>query len=221
MPLFQSHPYPEPGPPAPAEPAPRTGGFFSSLSLPRRDHPTPASTEPGNSDYRSATSHPNDDAASVRSGFFFGRRRSTDSLASQSTTQTHSTSHSRAASVSTPPTSPASMKSQASLKSTGPASIKSTGGNSLLTSTLKRYTARAHQDPTVVAAREKIARAAQAEEEADRAILHARARVQDAMQSVRVLEGEAEGEAKRARAKNVIARLVSKDARGLGRHGEQ
>ncbi|KAF7336868.1 hypothetical protein MVEN_02123100 [Mycena venus] len=220
MPLFQSHPYPEPGPPAPVEPAPRhAGGFFSSLSLPRRDHPTPASTEPGNSDYRSATSHPHDnDGASVRSGFFFGRRRSADSLASQSTQSTTKSGHSRStsASRSTPPTSPAS---HSSLKSSP--SIKSNGGNSLLTSTLKRYTARAHQDPTVVQAREKIAAAAAAEEEADRAILHARARVKDALQSVQVLEGEAEGEAKRARAKNAIARLVSKDARGLGRHGEQ
>jgi hypothetical protein len=76
-----------------------------------------------------------------------------------------------------------------------------------------------HGYPSVLAARDKIARAAEAEAEADRAVLHARSRVRDAMESVRDLEGEAEGKAKRARAKGVVARLV-RDAGRLGRHGE-
>jgi hypothetical protein len=37
---------------------------------------------------------------------------------------------------------------------------------------------------------------------------------------VRVLEGEAEGESNRAKAKGKVTRLVGKDARALGRHGD-
>ncbi|KAJ7916981.1 hypothetical protein B0H13DRAFT_1996062, partial [Mycena leptocephala] len=59
-----------------------------------------------------------------------------------------------------------------------------------------------------------------AEAEADRAVLHARARAREALESVKVLEGEAEGESNRAKAKNALTRLVGKDARALGRHGD-
>ncbi|KAJ6562004.1 hypothetical protein B0H19DRAFT_91423 [Mycena capillaripes] len=180
MPLFKSHPYPE-GPepvPEPAEPPRPTGGFFSSLS--RRNQ---SASDLADSDYRSARTHPDADAASVRSGFFFGRRRSTESLASSSSKSTTQTGHSRSTSAShksrsTAPTSPAS--DARSVKSAA-------GGTSLLASSLKRYTARA--------------------------------RAREALESVKVLEGEAEEGANRAKAKNALARLVSKDARGLGRHG--
>ncbi|KAJ7364409.1 hypothetical protein DFH08DRAFT_930346 [Mycena albidolilacea] len=214
MPLFQSHPAPAPPPPPP--PPARTG-FFSSLR-------TPASTASGNSDYRSATSHPahDNDAASVRSGFFFGRRRSAESLASVQTTQTTQTKHSRfstsSSRTSTPPTSP-DTRTTTLRKS---ASLRSSGGSSLLSrfASPTAGTGTPHKDPSVLAARDKIARAAEAEAEADRAVLHARARVRDAMESVKELEGEAEGEAKRAKAKGVVARLVGRDAGRLGRHGE-
>ncbi|KAJ7789781.1 hypothetical protein B0H14DRAFT_3891653 [Mycena olivaceomarginata] len=204
---------PRPAPPPPPPPPARTG-FFSSLR-------TPASTASGTSDYRSATSHPDNDAASVRSGFFFGRRRSAESLASVQTTQTTQTKHSRfstSSSRSTPPTSP-DTRTTTLRKS---ASLRSSGGSSLLS----RFAAPAtgtgapHKDPSVVAARDKIARAAEAEAEADRAVLHARARAREAMESVKELESEAEGEAKRAKAKGMVARLVGRDAGRLGRHGE-
>ncbi|KAJ6507851.1 hypothetical protein C8R47DRAFT_1236566 [Mycena vitilis] len=202
MPLFKSHPEP----PAPAPPPPpRSTGFFSR----RAPSAATSASDLGNSDYRSAASHPDaDDTRSVRSGFFFGRRRSADSLASHYTSSSKSTAktgHSRAASQSTAPTSPRS--------------VKSAGGGSLLASTLNRYRGRAQEDPSVIAARQNIARAAEAEAEADRALLHARARAREAMNSVKLLEDEAQAEAKHAKAKNALARLVGKDASALGRHG--
>ncbi|KAJ6562006.1 hypothetical protein B0H19DRAFT_943747, partial [Mycena capillaripes] len=75
-------------------------------------------------------------------------------------------------------------------------------------------------DPTVVQARERIAHTVEAEAEADRAVLHARARAQEALESVRCWKAKRrKGMANRAKAKNTLARLVSKDARGLERHG--
>ncbi|KAJ7018821.1 hypothetical protein C8F04DRAFT_1242995 [Mycena alexandri] len=206
MPLFKRSNSSEPilvTPPA-TPPTPRQGGFFSR----RTDRP-PSPDPTGASSYRSATSKPNSDTASVRSSFFFGRRRSADSVSlapSARTTGTHASHASRA--------SNASAASTASVKSQGKTP-------SMFSTTLKRYAARTREtDPTVVAARQKVASAAEAEAEADRAVLHARARVRDAMESIKVLEEEAQAEANRAKAKNVVARLVSKDARGLGRHGQ-
>ncbi|KAF7374546.1 hypothetical protein MSAN_00339200 [Mycena sanguinolenta] len=188
MPLF--HSTPPPPPPKSPEPAPRAS-FLSSL---RR---TPASSTSGLSEYHSAV-EPADDAQSVRSGFFFGRRRSAESLASHAsattttTTRTTGSGHSRFSSnsrnASTPPTSPASPTSP---------SIKSgKSGNTLLTTTLLRRTPlpNPERDPTVRAARTKIAQAARAEEEADAAIKRAQESVREAMESVRVLEGEAGNE---------------------------
>ncbi|KAJ6512864.1 hypothetical protein C8R45DRAFT_1068000 [Mycena sanguinolenta] len=214
MPLFHSTPPPPPPPPK-DEPAPRS--FLASLR-------TPASSTNGQSEYHSAV-EPADDTRSVRSGFFFGRRRSTESLASTTTTSTNATGKSRFSShsrnSSTPPTSPASMNSPASLKSTN--SLKSAKShNSLLTTTLLRRTPlpNPERDPTVRSARAKIAQAARAEEEADAAIRRAQESVKEAMESVKVLEGEAGSESARAKAKNALSKLVSRDARGLGRHGE-
>ncbi|KAF7374535.1 hypothetical protein MSAN_00338100 [Mycena sanguinolenta] len=218
MPLFHSTPPPPPPPPK-DEPAPRSS-FLSALRTPR----TPASSTSGLSEYHSAV-EPAHDAQSVRSGFFFGRRRSAESLASTTTTSTNATGrsgrsgHSR--NSSTPPTSPASMKSPASLKSTN--SLKSSKShNSLLTTTLLRRTPlpNPERDPTVLTARSKIAQAARAEEEADAAIKRAQASVREAMESVKVLEGEAGSESARAKAKNALTKLVSRDARALGKHGE-
>ncbi|KAJ7745678.1 hypothetical protein B0H16DRAFT_1557819 [Mycena metata] len=207
MPLFKRQNSSEPvlvTPPA-TPPTPRQGGFFSRRTD-RPPSPGQTATPTGASSYRSATSNPNSDTASVRSGFFFGRRRSADSVSLAPSARTAGTHASRA--------SNASAASAASVRSQGKTP-------SMFSATLKRYSARAREnDPTVVAARQKVASAAEAEAEADRAILHARARVRDAMESIKVLEDEAQAEANRAKAKNVVARLVSKDARGLGRHGQ-
>ncbi|KAJ6512890.1 hypothetical protein C8R45DRAFT_1153305 [Mycena sanguinolenta] len=206
MPLFHSTPPPPPPPPK-DEPAPRSS-FLASLR-------TPASSTNGLSEYHSAV-EPADDTRSVRSGFFFGRRRSTESLASTTTTSTNATGRSgRSRNSSTPPTSPASLKSTNSLKS-------SRSHNSLRTATLLRRTPlpNPERDLTVRTARAKIAQAARAEEEADAAIRRAQESVKEAMESVKVLEGEAGSESARAKAKNALTKLVSRDARGLGRHGE-
>ncbi|KAK7005926.1 PALP domain-containing protein [Favolaschia claudopus] len=76
-----------------------------------------------------------------------------------------------------------------------------------------------HKDPTVLAAREKLKHAENAEAAADRALLQARAMVREAKDHIRVLEREAIEEAKRAKAKQAISNDVSKSASGLGRHG--
>ncbi|KAF8199897.1 hypothetical protein K438DRAFT_1822750 [Mycena galopus ATCC 62051] len=76
-----------------------------------------------------------------------------------------------------------------------------------------------HKDPTVMAAREKLTHAENAEAEADRALFQARAMVREAKDHVRMLEREAAAEAKRAKAKQAVSNDVSKSASGLGRHG--
>ncbi|KAJ7267611.1 hypothetical protein B0H12DRAFT_1097970 [Mycena haematopus] len=76
-----------------------------------------------------------------------------------------------------------------------------------------------HKDPTVIAAREKLTHAENAEAEADRALFQARAMVREAKDHVRVLEREAAAEAKRAKAKQAVSNDVSKSASVLGRHG--
>ncbi|KAJ7646836.1 hypothetical protein FB45DRAFT_182837 [Roridomyces roridus] len=76
-----------------------------------------------------------------------------------------------------------------------------------------------HNDPTILAARDKVGIAERAEAEADRALMQARAMVKEAKEHVLVLEREAAAEAKRAQQKQAMSNLVSKSAAGLGRHG--
>ncbi|KAJ3749599.1 hypothetical protein DFH05DRAFT_1457358 [Lentinula detonsa] len=76
-----------------------------------------------------------------------------------------------------------------------------------------------HNDPTIMAAREKVADAEESEKAADRALQQSRASVKAAKDHVRFLEREAEDDAHRARLKQAEAKVVSKSARGLGRHG--
>ncbi|OBZ70747.1 hypothetical protein A0H81_09356 [Grifola frondosa] len=75
------------------------------------------------------------------------------------------------------------------------------------------------KDPTIVAARQKVADAESAESGADRALDQARAAVRRAREHVKILEQEVLAEARHARAKEAEAKTVSKSARGLGRHG--
>ncbi|KAJ7451809.1 hypothetical protein B0H11DRAFT_2075194 [Mycena galericulata] len=76
-----------------------------------------------------------------------------------------------------------------------------------------------HNDPTILAAREKVTNAERAETEADRALVAARAMVREARDHVKFLEREAAAEAKRAQQKQAASNDVSKSAAGLGRHG--
>ncbi|KAJ7126695.1 hypothetical protein C8R44DRAFT_979490 [Mycena epipterygia] len=80
---------------------------------------------------------------------------------------------------------------------------------------LRKYTGGGgvNNDPKVLMVREKIATAAEVEKEADRALMHARARVCDAM------EHQGAGARGQGGAKQTEAKVVSKNARGLGRHG--
>ncbi|KAF7321687.1 hypothetical protein MKEN_00690100 [Mycena kentingensis (nom. inval.)] len=81
-----------------------------------------------------------------------------------------------------------------------------------------RHFASVHKDPTILAAREKVAFAEKAEAAADQALLAARAMVKEAKAQVLALEREAAEEHKRAKAKQAVANDVSRSAAGLGRH---
>ncbi|KAJ7782310.1 hypothetical protein DFH07DRAFT_790112 [Mycena maculata] len=76
-----------------------------------------------------------------------------------------------------------------------------------------------HNDPTILAAREKVKSAEDAEADADRALVQARAMVREARDHVKFLEREAAAEARRAQQKQAMSNDVSKSAAGLGRHG--
>ncbi|KAK5655994.1 hypothetical protein OQA88_5132 [Cercophora sp. LCS_1] len=77
----------------------------------------------------------------------------------------------------------------------------------------------ADMDPSIVAARERVVGAENAERQADRALMAARESVREAREHVRRLELEAEEEARRAKIKQYQAREVSKRGKQLGRHG--
>ncbi|KAF9527293.1 hypothetical protein CPB83DRAFT_907704 [Crepidotus variabilis] len=74
-------------------------------------------------------------------------------------------------------------------------------------------------DPSIRNARQTIADAENAEKEADRALVEARNRTRLAREHIKVLEREAEEDARRAKAKAAEARVINKSAKGLGRHG--
>ncbi|KAK7692273.1 hypothetical protein QCA50_003898 [Cerrena zonata] len=75
------------------------------------------------------------------------------------------------------------------------------------------------KDPTISAARAKVADAEASERAADFALAQARTSVKEAREHVRILERETLEEARRAKAKQAEAKTVSKSAKGLGRHG--
>jgi len=75
------------------------------------------------------------------------------------------------------------------------------------------------EDPTILAAREKVASAVGLEKGADQALIQARMAVKEAREHVKILEREAALDAKRAKEKKLATEDISKHARGLGRHG--
>ncbi|KIW66937.1 hypothetical protein PV04_06219 [Phialophora macrospora] len=77
---------------------------------------------------------------------------------------------------------------------------------------------RNHEDASIIAARERVLSAETAEREADRALIQARAAVQEARNHVKVLEREAEEEARLAKIKQQQAKDIGKRAKPLGRH---
>ncbi|KAL5485529.1 hypothetical protein ACEPAI_8171 [Sanghuangporus weigelae] len=77
---------------------------------------------------------------------------------------------------------------------------------------------RQFNDPSIIAARQKVSGAEEAERQADRALIEARATVREARQHVKNLEREIEEEARLHRLKQKEAKQVSKSAKGLGRY---
>lgn len=76
-----------------------------------------------------------------------------------------------------------------------------------------------YNDPSIVAARQKVTDAEAAEREADQALVQARNKVKEAKRHVEVLEREALEDAHRAKMKQAEAKIVRKSAKALGRHG--
>lgn len=74
-------------------------------------------------------------------------------------------------------------------------------------------------DPTILAAREKVTAAEQAEREADRILAAARQAVVQAREHARKLEVEAEEEARLAKIKQDESKNISQRSGVLGRHG--
>lgn len=173
-----------------SKPTPPARGRRAGGLFARNRSVSPPPTPSAASDYHSARSS----TSSSGSSFFFPRRRaSADTLRSSVTT--------------------ASTRTTDTTRTAGTADTH----KSRLFGVLKKNNA--ETDPRVRMAREKIAAATEAEAEADRALLHARARVRDAMQHIKVLEEEANNEVMRAEAKQTEAKLFSKRSRVLGRHG--
>ncbi|KAK0476731.1 hypothetical protein IW261DRAFT_1566806 [Armillaria novae-zelandiae] len=74
-------------------------------------------------------------------------------------------------------------------------------------------------NPTILAARQKVKDASNAERDADLALSQARNSVKEAREHVKNLEREAREGTKRAKVKQAESEVVSKTARALGRHG--
>ncbi|TFK53571.1 hypothetical protein OE88DRAFT_1655756 [Heliocybe sulcata] len=72
-------------------------------------------------------------------------------------------------------------------------------------------------DATLIAAREKVSSAGEAERAAERALQQARYAARDAKEHVKVLEREAVEDARRAKAKQAEAKSMNKATKGLGR----
>ena len=92
-----------------------------------------------------------------------------------------------------------------------------TGHRSLLTRTFGHGNGENDLDPSIVAARERVLGAEQAERDADRALDEARRSVREARDHVRRIGLEAKEEARRAKIKQFHAHEVSKRAKPLGR----
>ncbi|EPQ57070.1 hypothetical protein GLOTRDRAFT_120420 [Gloeophyllum trabeum ATCC 11539] len=72
-------------------------------------------------------------------------------------------------------------------------------------------------DPSIVNARRKVSEAEEAERAAERALSQARYAARDAKEHVKMLEREAQEDAKRAKAKQAEAKSMNKTTKGLGR----
>jgi len=78
---------------------------------------------------------------------------------------------------------------------------------------------RRDEDPTINAARQRVASAEAAERDADRALIQARVAVKEARSHIKKLEKEAAEEARLAKIKQNQASAISRRGHTLGRHG--
>jgi hypothetical protein len=97
-------------------------------------------------------------------------------------------------------------------------STDASGRRSLLQRSFGNGNDMVEMDPSIVAARERVMSAENAERDADKALEEARRSVIEAREHVRRLEIEAKEEARRAKIKAYHAREVSKRGKALGRH---
>ncbi|KAH8745165.1 hypothetical protein BGZ57DRAFT_264317 [Hyaloscypha finlandica] len=77
---------------------------------------------------------------------------------------------------------------------------------------------RRDEDPSIIAARERVMGAEAAERDADRALAAAKHAVREAREHIKRLEREAAEEARLARIKQDQAKSMTKRGKGLGRH---
>jgi len=77
---------------------------------------------------------------------------------------------------------------------------------------------RNREDPSIIAARERVIQAEVAEKEADRALLEAKAASRSAREQTKILEREAAEEARLAKQKQHAARGITKRGKLLGKH---
>ncbi|KAK6580021.1 hypothetical protein PZA11_007729 [Diplocarpon coronariae] len=73
------------------------------------------------------------------------------------------------------------------------------------------------EDPSILAARERVVKAEKMEKEADFALIAARTAVREARAHIKMLEKEAKQEARLAKIKQTEAKSISKRGHGLGR----
>lgn len=149
---------------------------------------------------------------------FFSRNRSTSPSPSHQTSTTSSTSYT---STTEGRRGHGSGIFRRSTNASRDGSVHSNTGMahkpSLLRRTFGHSNGDVEVDPSIVAARERVLSAEQAEQDADRALEEARRSVREARDHVRRLELEAKEEARRAKIKQFHVREVSKRAKPLGR----
>ncbi|KAL1746549.1 hypothetical protein HDZ31DRAFT_62104 [Schizophyllum fasciatum] len=152
------------------------------------------------------SSHPEPEPASPpgRKGSMFSRNRSASPVRSHNTST--SNGHSGGLFSSRRRSTSSSDRSSADVSRS-----RSTGGG--------LFSSNRGGDPSIAAARRKVADAETAERDADRALMQARQAVKDARDHVRFLEQEAAEDARRAKAKQAEAKVINKSAKHLGRHG--
>ncbi|KAG8721280.1 hypothetical protein FRC08_014427 [Ceratobasidium sp. 394] len=148
----------------------------------------------------------------------FGGRKSTDANAAPATTPPNETPRRSRSMFSRRRSSATSVSSaESETRRRGSRSASGSGRKGFLGMSRKSDPS-VDKDPAVVAARQKLTAAEEAEREADRALEASRRAVLAAREHCKQLETQAIEEARLAKAKRTEARGLGKQAKGLGRH---